>query len=396
MNMKKYIKNGKESILCHIRKKLIQITPEEIVRQNFILELINKYKVPKEFIEVEVPLSHYVKGKKGRVDILVTAKSKTEGQIYPVMLIECKSPNIAITDKVIEQAIKYDEVLSTKLMVITNGIESVYVGYNYEKNDYQIVDEIPKYKDLIIDNEIKFVDEVTENIEKLNFQSNHKKNREKLLELGSIGEDTDLKFVPLIANLYNLIYDDKNKVENLPIKTKKFFMDGGIRFTTFGNVSGGSFVGNYRFFLLENRNNDNDIISISIMGKISAKNHPKYGNSKGYTLFNIAIDDFENSHLSLEYSIDRFVEIKNDIYSFWHDGTLTIGNKGRVKNIEVINFIKNKAPYLIIENQIYLGKIDNSIPLNWENKEVKNLIARFIDYAILRDEFRKMKKTGRL
>jgi len=214
--------------------------------------------------------------------------------------------------------------------------------------------------------------------------------------LGSIGEDTDLKFVPLIANLYNLIYDDKNKVENLPIKTKKFFMDGGIRFTTFGNVSGGSFVGNYRFFLLENRNNDNDIISISIMGKISAKNHPKYGNSKGYTLFNIAIDDFENSHLSLEYSIDRFVEIKNDIYSFWHDGTLTIGNKGRVKNIEVINFIKNKAPYLIIENQIYLGKIDNSIPLNWENKEVKNLIARFIDYAILRDEFRKMKKTGRL
>ena len=49
--MKKYFKNGKECIFCQTRKKLIQVTPEEEVRQNFIRTLINDYGVPADLIE---------------------------------------------------------------------------------------------------------------------------------------------------------------------------------------------------------------------------------------------------------------------------------------------------------------------------------------------------------
>lgn len=394
--MKKYIKDGKECVLCIARKKLIQVTPEEIVRQEFISSLVTKYGVPEKFINAEIPLSYFVKGKKGRVDILVSAIGEEDEMNYPLMVIECKAPNVPITDKVFEQAAYYDNVLQTKLMILTNGTDTLVFGWNEKENEYQEVKEIPNYSNLIKNCEIKFIDIIENKWKRPNHKSRITENRNELLSWGNIGEDTELKLVPFLTNLVGLLYEEKIKISNLPLKNKRFVSDGGLRFTTFGNSAGGSFAGDYRYFLVENKNDETELVSISVMGKISAKNHPKWGNSKGYTLLNIAIDDFENSHLSLEYSIDRFVKIENEKYSFWHDGTLTVGNKGRAKNKDVIDFVKLKTPKLVSGNKIYLGTVDNSKPLEWKDKEVKKLIANFIEYGFVRDEFRKMRKEGRL
>ena len=107
---------------------------------------------------------------------------------------------------------------------------------------------------------------------------------------------------------------------------------------------------------------------------------------------NVAIDDFEKSHMSLEYSIDRFVERKGSFYSFWHDGTLTVGKKGRAKNKEVIDFIRKTTPDLIKNDKVFLGTIDNSKPFKWNDENVSELISNFIDYGFVRDKFRKTYK----
>ncbi len=394
LHVKKYIKDGKECVLCLVRKKLIQATPEEIVRQEFISSLVIKYKVPEKFINAEIPLSYFVKGKKGRVDILVTAIGEKDEMNYPLMVIECKAPNVPITDKVFEQAVHYDNILQTKLMVLTNGTDTLVFGWNEKDNEYQEVKEIPNYSNLIKNCEIKFKEKIVNKWKRPNHKSDTIENRNELSNWGNIGEDTDLKLVSFLTNLVGLLYEEEEKVSDLPLKNKRFVSDGGLRFTTFGNSAGGSFAGDYRYFLVENKNDETELVSISVMGKISAKNHPKWGNSKGYTLLNIAIDNFENSHLSLEYSIDRFVEIENEKYSFWHDGTLTVGNKGRAKNKDVIDFIRLKTPELVLKNKIYLGTIDNSKSFEWKDKEVKKLIANFIEYGFVRDEFRKMRKEG--
>lgn len=222
---------------------------------------------------------------------------------------------------------------------------------------------------------------------------NHKesinKNREILLADFTIGEDTEDKLVPFITNIAGIIYDEKEKAKQLDLSEKIFLSDGGLRYTTFGNAAGGSFTGVYRYFIVENEKKETELVSISIMGKFSSKNHPKWKNSTGYTLFNVALDDFEKSHMSLEYAMDRFVEVNNDHYSFWHDGTLTVGKKGRAKNKDVIDFIKKHRPELVQNDRIYLGTIDNSHPFVWENKNVNQLISNFINYGFIRDEFRK-------
>ena len=388
--MKKYIKNGKECVLCSTRKKLIQVTPEEIIRQEFVSKLITDFNVPPTFIDVEVPLSYYQEGKRGRADIIVSGFDQKRNERIPLMVIECKAPSVHLTDRVFDQVMGYDEFLEPKVMIMTNGYETISYSWDYDKQDYREIKEIPKYSDLIKGNGIKFAEEFVNNWKRPNHKEDIDKNRDSLLDYYNIGEDTEKKLVPLITNLVGLIYDEKQRTGDLKLTEKNFVSDGGLRYTTFGNSAGGGFTGEYRYFIVENENEETELVSISIMGKLSAKNHPKWGNSNGYTLFNVAIDDFENSHMSLEYSIDRFVQVENEKYSFWHDGTLTVGNLGRAKNNDVIDFLKKNSPHLIRNDKVFLGTIDNSVPFIWENDNVKKLIANFIDYGFARDKFRQV------
>ena len=394
--MKKYTKAGKEYILCSIRKKLIQITPEELVRQQFIDKLIKNYNVPENAIDVEVPLSYFKKGVRGRIDILVSIIDK-DGSKYPLMVVECKAPNVIITDKVFEQALFYTDFLEAAFMVVTNGDELYCYIWDDEKEDYLLIEDIPKYDELINEENIKYVENPEEQWKRFDYKDDIEKNRKILLDYGIIGEDTRLSLIPFITNLAGLLYDETDAIKKLALKTKKLISDGGIRYTTFGNAAGGGFTGEYRYLILENlENKENEIVSMAVMGKASTKNHPKWGNSKGYTILNIAIDDIENSHLSLEYSIDRFVEIKDNKYSFWHDGTLTVGKKGRAKNKDVIDFVKSKNPDLIVNNKIFLGTLDNAKEFTWKDKDVQQLFSNFIEYAFIRDEFRKLRKNEKI
>ncbi|CAM4117756.1 type I restriction enzyme HsdR N-terminal domain-containing protein [Gillisia limnaea] len=392
--MKRYLKNNKECIFCNSRRKLIQVTPEEIVRQEFVSKLINEYHVPQELISVEVPLSYYKKGKPGRADIIVLGLDQDSRELIPLIVIECKAPNIHLTDKVFQQVMGYDEFLGPEIMVMTNGIETISYSWNNEKDDYCKIEFIPSYADIIAGIDLKFQEDFNEPWIRPDHKDPLDINYQILLNDAIIGEDSNKMWIPLITNLAGLIYDESQIAKNIQINDKTKVIDGGLRYTTFGNAGGGSFTGMYRYFMLENLNNETEIISISIMGKLSSKNHPKWGNSKGNTIFNIAIDDFENSHLSLEYALDRFVTKENCKYSFWHDGTLTVGKLGRVKNIEVINYIKENSPSLIKDDRIYLGTVDNTIEFKWEDIQVASLISNFIKYGIIRDQFRRAYKQA--
>ncbi|RTQ45309.1 hypothetical protein EJV47_25890 [Hymenobacter gummosus] len=118
-------------------------------------------------------------------------------------------------------------------------------------------------------------------------------------------------------------------------------------------------------------------------------NHPKYGNSKGHTLLLVAVDDYDKSHLSLELAIDRYTLIDGEKYTIWHDGTLTVGRKGRAKNQDVIDFVRDRQPGLIRDNKIFLGQLDNSKSFTWTSLDVNNFISNIIDYVLLRDQFRR-------
>jgi hypothetical protein len=135
-------KEGEEMILDNIRKKYVKLTPEEWVRQNFVMYLINEGKYPAGLIAVEV-MSKFNNLKK-RVDILVHDRNGK-----PVMLVECKSPDVKINDKVFDQIVCYNMGFRVPYIIVTNGMDHFACRIDFETNKYEFLLVIPLYEDLL-------------------------------------------------------------------------------------------------------------------------------------------------------------------------------------------------------------------------------------------------------
>lgn len=114
-NKKPSIKTEAENefIFCCIRKKWMQLTPEEWVRQNTLLYLIEILKYPAALIAVEKQLQ--LGDLQKRFDIVVYKNEK------PFVLIECKEMNVPITQKTLDQVMRYNINLQATYFIITNG-----------------------------------------------------------------------------------------------------------------------------------------------------------------------------------------------------------------------------------------------------------------------------------
>src|SRR5690606_30232307 len=84
-------KEGSRMILDTLRRKFVRLTPEEWVRQNFVRYLIHEGGYPPGLIGIEVMFRF--NNMKKRADILVHNRM---GE--PVLIVECKSPDINISD----------------------------------------------------------------------------------------------------------------------------------------------------------------------------------------------------------------------------------------------------------------------------------------------------------
>ena len=116
-----YYREGKSCYYDTYRKKLIEITPEETVRQRVAALFEQCFQVPKEMLSLEVPMSYYVDGASGRADIIIHSLDEESNTLYPIAVVECKNEEVFLTDKVVDQAIRYSDILGTIYFVITNG-----------------------------------------------------------------------------------------------------------------------------------------------------------------------------------------------------------------------------------------------------------------------------------
>ncbi len=136
-------KDQKKYIFDLIRKKYIKLTPEEWVRQNFIKYLVEMKNYPLGLIGVEQKLPG--NNQKFRTDIVLFSKFAKA-----IMIIECKSEKIKITQDAFDQAAKYNIQFKADYLVVTNGINHFICKMNYQEKSYNFVKEIPDYKELYI------------------------------------------------------------------------------------------------------------------------------------------------------------------------------------------------------------------------------------------------------
>ncbi len=127
-------RNGSDYIFDPFRKKWILLTPEEWVRQHFLQFLTQVLNYPSSLIAIEKKIM--IGEMQKRLDILVY-----DANTRPWMVVECKEMNVPLTEKTLQQALRYNSGLQANYMVITNG--SYCMAFERKENAFKEIKSMP-------------------------------------------------------------------------------------------------------------------------------------------------------------------------------------------------------------------------------------------------------------
>lgn len=107
------------------------------MRQNIIQYLLVTKNYPPALIaiEKEIKLGELRK----RCDIVVYDRN-----MLPWMIIECKEMNVALSEKTLEQILRYHISLPAEFLIITNG--SYSFGFEKKNQEFIEINNFPEFK----------------------------------------------------------------------------------------------------------------------------------------------------------------------------------------------------------------------------------------------------------
>lgn len=144
LNFKQYsfrFKNreNKPLIFDVVRKKFMVLTPEEWVRQNTIQYLVKELNIPLSLINVEKQIKLH--GTIKRYDIVTF---NPDGSIH--LIVECKADSIKISQDTFDQIARYNLVLKSTFLMVTNGMDHYYCKMDLLNKRYSFLETLPEYQ----------------------------------------------------------------------------------------------------------------------------------------------------------------------------------------------------------------------------------------------------------
>jgi hypothetical protein len=295
-----------------------------------------------------------------------------------------------LTDEVLEQVKGYNKIAKCKFVAVSNGIETKY--YHYRNGDYKYLANEPSFKDLLREANLQY-DHLSYNLAPLFMEHLSAPGyADKLTKDGIIGLDTPAELHSHIANLDNFLMTS-GKLSPIPLVSSgiEIIDDLHISAREYGNVSGGSYVGAFRGFLVKDLSGEAQVYRLAVMANAKTRDDPRIGTRRGTTALLVSVDDYAYSvHNALQLSIDSSTAINGDHIEYFHSGVMTVGNKGQTKRNVVLNHISDHyAKYLpITDKGVFLGRLPLKQKLYWQ--ETQQFIINLLLYANIRDNLRKV------
>jgi hypothetical protein len=125
-----------KEIFDSFRRKYIVLTPEEWVRQHFAVFLRDQLHYPQGLMALEVEFKR--NGVSNRADIVVYDRSGS-----PWLIVECKAPEVKLSQDVFYQASRYHSGLGASFIAITNGL--VHYCCVLKQDGFEFVKSFPEY-----------------------------------------------------------------------------------------------------------------------------------------------------------------------------------------------------------------------------------------------------------
>ena len=136
--LKTKLVEGTTQVFDVVRKKYFKLTLEEWVRQHFIHYLNQDKNYPLGLMGIEKMIKY--NNLKTRADIVIYNINRE-----PSMIVECKAPDIKITQDTFDQIARYNFSLRARYLVVTNGIQHFCCLMDYEKPMISFLEDIPSY-----------------------------------------------------------------------------------------------------------------------------------------------------------------------------------------------------------------------------------------------------------
>jgi hypothetical protein len=131
----------KLTVFDKLRRRFVALTPEEWVRQHFVNFLITAKGYPPSLIANEIQIN--LNNQKRRCDSVIYDRNLT-----PLMIVEYKAPEVAITQNVFDQIVRYNIVLRVGYLIVSNGLNHYCCRMDYENQTFEYLPDIPAYNDL--------------------------------------------------------------------------------------------------------------------------------------------------------------------------------------------------------------------------------------------------------
>ncbi|MDD2289934.1 MAG: type I restriction enzyme HsdR N-terminal domain-containing protein [Bacteroidales bacterium] len=131
--------NSPSVIYCSVRKKWVERTPEEEVRQHIIKHLHVVCGAPLHLMTCEYPVQNL----DHRADLVLHDR---EGK--PLVLAEFKAPSVRVDEKTIAQLRRYNTEILAPYLLASNGSQTFFWKLNREKGVYESMKDIPAYGEL--------------------------------------------------------------------------------------------------------------------------------------------------------------------------------------------------------------------------------------------------------
>ena len=129
-------------IRCPIRRKAIQLKPEEVVRQLYAARLLKRYRYPRERVRFE-HLVNFGRERK-RADIVILDKDRAD---TPFIIVEVKKPKLQDGK---EQLRSYSNATGAPIAVWTNG-QQISHYHRKDPNYFEEITDIPNADQTLAD-----------------------------------------------------------------------------------------------------------------------------------------------------------------------------------------------------------------------------------------------------
>ena len=137
-NIKMRVREGRRELFDIVRNRFVALTPEEWVRQHAIHYLHYELGYPLELMQVEGTIM--LNGMTRRCDIVVY-----DASVHPYIIVECKNESVALSQKVLDQACRYNLVLQVPYLWLTNGMQQVCCHVDFEAKKVKMIQKLPEY-----------------------------------------------------------------------------------------------------------------------------------------------------------------------------------------------------------------------------------------------------------